>query len=443
MDGPPAAVEERELRDSFGEFENVVTSEHFAVKWGDAITPDAEDVTLLLEALELAWTVEMEELGFPPPTGIDEHYLNVYVANSGGHAPTLDFNGAYTNEADGFAYIVVSPEIVRLFSGDDPLGISFGDPHAYATEYVAHELLHTSQYATNAFEDDAWIWEASASWAGDLVSPDGRLAQWTTASYWVTPFLPVPDFGSKGGVPRHYGAWCFWYYVDAVLDERTLVRDVWTSASPDDDALEATKAELEARGHDWSELFLDFALRNAVYDYEWATFPVYDLETNPLMWGGRRIAATWDDAGTGGLQRVDPAWGLHRASYNVIELWDPDSNRWDVTVVSDDDALVATIAITDRDGYRTVPLPDREATIETMDSDLSIFLVIAQPSLEGGDETVIDYEYSIDPASDVETPDPSGPSDSPDEQGCGCGGGGRASPLTVLLLALCARRRSP
>jgi hypothetical protein len=459
MDGPPAAVEERSLRDSFGTFENVVTSEHFAVKWGDALTPDEEDVTLLLEALELSWTVEMEELGYPAPSGTDEWFMNVYVANSGSGAPEIDFDGGRTLEADGFAYIFLAPSIVALFSGDDPYGLGLQvpipDPHAAATEIVAHELFHAIQYAADAFgnSDDAgaqyWLWESTASWAGHVVSPSGMVAPFQAASYWVTPYLPLSTYADPGspGPARGYGAWCFWFYVEEVLGERTLVRDLWTSSSLEDDALDLTKAGLAARGHEWSELFLDFALKNAVYDYPWGDFTAADISGYPLLWGGRRIAATWDDAGSGGLQLVDDEWGLHRASYNVIEVWDPDAQTWDVTVESDDDSLVATIAITEADGYRTIPLLGRAATFETTESDRSIFLVIAQPSLEGSDETVIEYSYSIDPVSDVETPgpaDPTGPGDSPEEQGCGCGTSQRSGSLTLLILSLCAaRRRSP
>src|SRR5687767_10597406 len=76
--GRIAAAGPASIRDIYG-VPNVVTTEHFAGWWGGTGGLAAEDVHQLLSEFELAWAVEVDQLGHPPPYGTDAFLFNVYV----------------------------------------------------------------------------------------------------------------------------------------------------------------------------------------------------------------------------------------------------------------------------------------------------------------------------------------------------------------------------
>ena len=66
------------VRDDFGDFHTHETL-HFAVKWGDAITPTDTQLQRLGDDLEATWTAQIGELGWIPPVGTEDFKLNVYL----------------------------------------------------------------------------------------------------------------------------------------------------------------------------------------------------------------------------------------------------------------------------------------------------------------------------------------------------------------------------
>ena len=88
---PPDGLGER---DAFG-VPNVQTSAHFALRWGNADPPDQASRDRLLDAFELGWDVQLEQMGHTRPYGTGEYYFNVYVGDSGSGAPPGAGAGGY------------------------------------------------------------------------------------------------------------------------------------------------------------------------------------------------------------------------------------------------------------------------------------------------------------------------------------------------------------
>lgn len=447
----PAAAAEREVRDAIGTFENVATSEHFAVKWGDE-APDSADLDGLLEGLESAWDVEVDELGWPGPTGWETSYVNVYLGDSGGDAPAISFPGGFANvDDDGIPYVVVAPEIVSMFSGDDPYGVGATDPNGYAVDLVAHEFFHTLQLTTGSYRsaiapyvligDEAdWAWESGADWAAQLVSPPPASSMLDSIAYFVLPYLSLSAVADAtadapyGGM-KVYGEWAWWGYLDEVVGDRSIIHDLWSSGGHGDPAADCMGL-LAERGYDASALFLDFAAHNTVWDYSWGAYAEDTWQDRVNDYLGQRILRGWDTSGTDGWQEPDPAYALHRLAYHAIEVWAPGAGTWHVAVETDDPGIVATVVVRTSGEPRYVALDEGAGDVTTEADDVALYLVVADASAGGDDDEVHDYRYEIEPVVESGA--------APADAGCGCAsrpGSPALAGLCVLLPALWRRRR--
>ena len=90
--------QEKLVRDSHGEWANVLASTNFVVKWGLEGPWNATRAAELLDAFEAAWAVEIETMGLAQPVGTTEYKLNVYISASENDDPAIDFDGGYADQ---------------------------------------------------------------------------------------------------------------------------------------------------------------------------------------------------------------------------------------------------------------------------------------------------------------------------------------------------------
>ena len=163
-----------------------------------------DSAAIALEAAELAWQVQVDELGFAAPVLPDE-----------ADGPELDIYLADLGAWEGYAW---APNQVDHQAGDGRMGapayigIDRDLPVDWLPSYVAHEFSHVLQYATDFNEASVNIWEATAVAA----------QQWTlglTDGMWD---VDVPDFQATPWAPvllgDGYGLQDYWSVSDSYYE---------------------------------------------------------------------------------------------------------------------------------------------------------------------------------------------------------------------------------
>jgi len=165
----PAADGGRATDTCWGQYgANRIVGDHFSVEWDDGVAENT--ASKFLDALEHAWEVEVEELGWRAPDGSDDYLIMAYIDESsygGAYASVEMCNGKYV------PYIVAG-------SG------SFGGGSFWYMDMAAHEFNHTMQFGYG-YAHEFWWWEATATYIEEQVYPDHN--EW--ASY-VPGYTEVP-----------------------------------------------------------------------------------------------------------------------------------------------------------------------------------------------------------------------------------------------------------
>ncbi len=443
---------ELQIRDAFatGAPFQTFETDHTVVKWGPAVDPTPEQLELLGEDLELAWAHQVDELGWLPPAGSEAFKLNVYIGNSGGGAPEIDFSGGYVwVDPENFAFITLSPDSLELYD----LGIG-------AASLVAHEFNHTLQIRNSAFSEGRhgpFLWEATASWAAE------KTLQAPPSPYWggflLHPHLALDSHAIFGDdverEGRQYDTALFvWYLTDQFVDDQGLgdafIRDAWLTASPEDEPLAWLDANL-AQG--LQPVYTDFALRYALQTHDLAeTYEAGMNELESFGYPDDRLTELVDAEGTEGWQRPPrdlrpEAWAWNRIRWNaagpgeVTVSFEPNA-----TGTSDTPASMDAFVVHRADGAApTAWMPvdlDTAIPIETGDS---VQLIVVSTAMDAAPFERFGYEYRFD--ADVEAPPPQtqsldqGPIR---EAACGCQTPASSLPAIVgfaTLLPLVRRRR--
>lgn len=421
-------------RDAFGTFPNVRTSTNFALKWGPGATYSETLATKALEALELGWTVEMGTMAHPVPEGTDTYLLNVYIGNSGGVAPDINFAGAYASiDQQGHPYVVLSPDITEYFEMPGYEG--------YAGTTVVHELYHTVQFATGSFgaNDAYWFWEATADWAAGEVYPDDESSYAFVGAWALYPHVPIDfaDYADEGTLIElhQYGASIFPQFLTDEIADFTLVRDAWVSGGANGDPLEVLDGLLAAGGSDVRTAFADFSARLAFWDFprgeQYEMWADYYADSYPNE--DDRIAASVGRSGTSGWEKA-PAATLPAAFGTNLVVLSPTDRVLSVAVEADAEGsagsagtLRAFVAV--RNGsavsYHPLVFDGRTGSVE-VDGNVEALTLVVTPlpaSDQGVDET-FGYRFRVDAGGGGSN-----------DRGCSAGGT-RAGSLGLLVLAL-------
>jgi hypothetical protein len=142
---------------------------------------------IVLEAAELAWQVQVDELGFAAP-----------VLPDGADGPELDIYLADLAPWEGWAW---APDQTDHVPGDGHMGapayvaIDRDLPQEWLASYTTHEFNHVLQYATDFNEPSLNVWEATAVAA----------QHWTLGLVEGSWDLDVPDFQASPWAPTLLG----------------------------------------------------------------------------------------------------------------------------------------------------------------------------------------------------------------------------------------------
>lgn len=221
-------------------------SAHFDLAY-DTTDPVMDEATIgdVLTALEHAWTVEVDELGWPRPLGSEEggQVLVMVWPMPAGAPAGLSTSGLCGEERHGWMTI------------DDHW---FTSSRGYIGDLTSHELGHLVQRPLQTWGADTknlWFAEASAVWIEDAVNPDTNLY----IKDFVPTYLRDPQLGLESfenGVDYGHALWPI-HLADRLGND--VIREIW---SGEGDALARTDTIV---GLD--PQFADFLARTAAFDY--------------------------------------------------------------------------------------------------------------------------------------------------------------------------------
>ncbi|MBN2799645.1 MAG: hypothetical protein JXX28_10905 [Deltaproteobacteria bacterium] len=249
-----------------------VRSERFPLVVHYRRQADAEKADLTLAAAELAWQVQVLELGFHPPALPDTE-----------EAPELDL---YLTDLDDWEAWAWAPDLYDLVEGDGFMGapayVAIDDnlPDDWIDVYVAHEFNHVLQWATDYSEPTLTVWEATAVSAQTWTL--GEHGQWDldVGSFQDAPWMPAL-VGDGYWMWDQLGEWSAFEYGSAVwmmhLDQVYGASDgavgpaVWQGLAAEvfaggPDVLDGVEA---AAGRPWQEVLNDLARTRWLVGEQW------------------------------------------------------------------------------------------------------------------------------------------------------------------------------
>jgi MYXO-CTERM domain-containing protein len=453
---PPPGVTDLLVRDPFGtNYDDFELSEHFVLKWGSGVDPTRDQINGALDALEDAWTVAFDDMGFDRPSFTNEFRVNVYIGNSGGDTPDISNAAAYvTLDPEGYAYVVVLPDVMAYFDED------WGQ--TYARSVLEHEFHHVVQFGASAYysQEGRWYWEASADWFADHAVPEEGLDAQDAFQFLLLPELSL-DYFEPGDLSTmaniHQYSSSVFLIATTELDDGdwTPFRDSWTQAKGSDVPIDVLDALLP---NGMASAYTDFARAMTSYDLSFGPTVEDWLDDYGDSSEYHTVTASADAAGSGSPVEINPSLFPGAYAFNVIEMRRPEPGSVIITFVGDATGTRSTPSSFDvfaiaGDTVTDVPLANASGTVEIPDtselSDLRV-VVVSHPGESRSDET---FPYALTlaagepaPADTGEPPNewtpPTLPEDS-DPVGCNCASTHNhpAAWLAIAALAVSWRRR--
>jgi len=171
------------------------------VHWGEGGDPDKAD--LVLGYLELAWAVQVDQLGFRAPTLPDDAAgpeLDVYLAPVGDFQAWVEpISWEDATPGDGYSatpvFVVIDADL----------------PEEWIPSYTVHEFNHVLQFATDFTEEALNFWEATAVAAQKWTLHEEGRWDLDVPSFQEAPWAPAL-VGDSYHLWRRYGVgWTFEY----------------------------------------------------------------------------------------------------------------------------------------------------------------------------------------------------------------------------------------
>lgn len=206
----------------FFDLDQSYESDHLILQWGPEATFTDQEAEAILAPLEQA-LVSFAEAGYPPPFGLPDYKLRIYLGNSGGSSPDIDFEGGYATTCDTFshAYIVLSDF----------------DPSPESGDLRNHELFHAIQMATDdPYRVEDFFWEATAVWAEQIAEPDRTYYSWVLSYYtdhteW--PLTLANEIAHEDAFLHQYGMFLLPIYIEEHAPEGLeALRRIWDTTEP-------------------------------------------------------------------------------------------------------------------------------------------------------------------------------------------------------------------
>jgi len=298
-----------------GNYANHLETANFTINWEEG-QGDAEMAARAGESLEAAWTYFVDEHGWTPPVSSDRFYIWVLLVDDlSGTGLTTEY---YTDIfPQGYPVIYLN----STWAYDAPFWSSLSE----------HEFHHSLQFAVRDWSSseggaETWYWEASATWAAELVEPETAALDYVVPWYGDRPEVRFDDTDGS----HQYGMFVFNGWLEDTLGEGPeTMHDVWTEASSAQDATWDTILA-SATGVPAPELFARFtsAFGNDLYARgpTWQDPARVDLEDG-LEGGALYLGARYYEATADGVVTVTVEEGS-------VLLTSPGTPRGNATSVS-------------------------------------------------------------------------------------------------------------
>lgn len=223
------------------------------------LAEDAGRCAIVLEAVEQAWTAQVDTIGFPAPVPDEDGLLDVYLhKDPDGGAYAWCGTNPDSDPEDGrsgcAAIIAIDREI----------------PDKILPWYLAHEFNHTLQWATDFNEGTLPVWEGTATAAEPWTDADTfRVDKSYVSDFQSTPWLGL--LGDGNFLWDEYELWSYYEYGSALwiqyLDhtygdgQGSGGRDLWLGLAQEGlpntpDVLDS----VDALSGDWREALMSFSL---------------------------------------------------------------------------------------------------------------------------------------------------------------------------------------
>ena len=229
---------------------------------------------------ETVWAKEVKEMGFNPPDGSDEHYIDIYIANTGVKNAAVEYGLTLPDNIYGVAntYLNNIPYIIlNAAMSIDSLKVTF-----------AHEFFHNIQFSYLSLDYlcqdnmNLWLAESTAVWMEDAIYPFvNDYLQYI--NYWVD--FPQRFLFSSGDL-HEYGSVIFQKYLTENynhsndLDGSDVIRSIWEHAAETADPIEAIGLFLSEQTvnpiKDLNDAYVDFALKNLDMKHNYADGSLYN-----------------------------------------------------------------------------------------------------------------------------------------------------------------------
>ena len=291
----------------------------------------------ILDQLEDAWQIQVEEIGFHAPAPDSDGLVDIYLTNEG----TADGAYAYGPPVDSAtgdgrmstaAYIAIDRDI----------------PDDAMPGYTVHEFNHVLQYATDFTEPTYMIWESIASAAERWTYPDMDVLSLYATDFQLAPWMGILGDGYflwdeyEMWSYYEYGGYVWAFHMDAEWGDGlgSAGRDIWELAAQEGNDNEPDVLDAyDLLTGDWRAALLDLSAERArmgtMLAPDWA----------PWTGEGYRVAAdklTWADLPA----RITPEVGPYQTGTAYVEITDvPDGATLTWTIESEADVSWGSVAV--------------------------------------------------------------------------------------------------
>ena len=357
----------------------IIDTAHFRVHYtdsgADSVTNDY--ITLVVLALEEAWAIQIDQMGWPapPPDPDGDGHYPVFVASLKDTETALlgyvrnqeiigdNPNSGYVERWAAYSFMVLENDFAEVRSGG-------GDPIDLMRATVAHEFHHAIQFGYDAAETHDWYYEATATWMEIATFDLG----FSAVEYIEDNFdYPEVCFGAPDidDVSLEYGDWTF---IQSLVDRHgsQIVIELWDNIARVEGftALEQTLAA-------YDETLVEAVLRHHLQTLMRSYPDIDDISASVWLTNTIRDTGTWqpDDL------------GVQELGANFFHLKRP-PGTYEIEVSGGNGDLTLW-AIGIRDGEAQVTALERGGTVST-DSYDQVYIMVFNTDY---DESVDDCDY--------------------------------------------------
>lgn len=197
----------------FGPYEGRRESEHFVMQF-DPSSTSAATAQWKLDELEAAWAFAVDQQGFSPPPGTDEHQMLVFIDPL---PPTIVGLTAYGQcEGEIVPYMILSQQYLADTAQDLAFLASHEFFHALQMTYWLDGML------MNPAWDERWLIESTATYHSTASEPASHA--WNAGAY-APHAAGWPDAGLRTLDPAFavYGRYLYWLAAEQQLGPEHLV----------------------------------------------------------------------------------------------------------------------------------------------------------------------------------------------------------------------------